>query len=171
MYTHTHLSFHAFSSHDNVLFGKNSNVLKVNFGEDFVQVLSLSLTFVHLPFPRSNTYIFTEIRCAVLSRSSITRSSLINRCIKVKLISVKLDRSVVYVYNKIIVIPCILWILETAEFNEQFIFARNVKFQIDDVMSAHWPVHYRKTRIITNTLILQKWRKIPCDFNDIILKI
>ena len=46
------------------------------------------------------------------------RSSLITRCNEVKLVSVKSERSVLYVYNKIIVIPCILYILETAEFDK-----------------------------------------------------
>ena len=70
-------------------------------------------------------------------QSSITRSSLITRRNEVKLVSVKSERSVLYVYNKIIVIPCISYILETAEFDKQLIIARSVKFQINDVMSAH----------------------------------
>ena len=70
-------------------------------------------------------------------QSSITRSSLITRRIEVKLVSVKLEISVLYVYKKSIVILCILYILETAEFDKQFIFARSVKFQINDVTSAH----------------------------------
>ena len=70
-------------------------------------------------------------------QSSITRSSLITRRIEVKLLSVKLERSVLYVYKKSIVILCILYILETTEFDKQFIFARSVKFQINDVMSTH----------------------------------
>ena len=70
-------------------------------------------------------------------QSSITRSSLITRRNEVKLVSVKSERSVLYVYNKIIVIPCISYILETAEFDKQLIIAQSVKFQINDVMSAH----------------------------------
>ena len=72
-----------------------------------------------------------------MSHSSITRSSLITRRIKVKLVSGKSEISVLYIYIKIIVILCILYILETAEFDEQFIFAQGVKIQIDYVMSAH----------------------------------
>ena len=88
-------------------------------------------------------------------QSSITRSSLITRRIEVKLVSVKSERSVLYVYNKSILIVCILYILETAEFDKQLIFARSVKFRFNDVTSAHWPAYYMKTRIITRTLILQ----------------
>ena len=88
-------------------------------------------------------------------QSSTTRSSLITWRIEVKLVSVKSERSVLYVYDKSIVILCILYILETAEFDKQLIFARSVKFQINDVTSAHWPAYYMKTGIITNTLILQ----------------
>ena len=70
-------------------------------------------------------------------QSSITCSSLITRRIEVKLVSVKSERSVLYVYNKSIVILCILFILETAEFDKQLIFARSVKFQNNDVTSAY----------------------------------
>ena len=70
-------------------------------------------------------------------QSSVTRSSLITRPIEVKLVSVKSKRSFLYVYNKNIVILCILYILETAEFDKQFSIARSVKFQINDVTSAH----------------------------------
>ena len=87
--------------------------------------------------------------------SSITRSSLITRRVEVKLVSVKSIRSVLYVYYKIIVILFIFYILETAEFDKQFIIARSVKFQINDVTCARRPAYYMKTRIITKTLILQ----------------
>ena len=70
-------------------------------------------------------------------QSSITRSSLITRRIEVKLVSVKSERSVIYVYNKIIVILCIIYILETSEFDKQLSIARSVKFQNNDVTSAH----------------------------------
>ena len=70
-------------------------------------------------------------------QSSITRSSLITRRIEVKLVSVKSIRSVLYVYNKNIVILCILNILETTEFDKQLSIALSVKFQINDVTSAH----------------------------------
>ena len=70
-------------------------------------------------------------------QSSITRSSLITRRIEVKLVSVKSKRSVLYVYNKNIVILCILYILEAAEFDKQLSIARSVKFQINHVTSAH----------------------------------
>ena len=67
----------------------------------------------------------------------MTRSSLTTRRIEVKLVSVKSERSVLYVYNKISVILCILYILETAEFDKQLNIARSVKFQINDITSAH----------------------------------
>ena len=70
-------------------------------------------------------------------QSSITRSSLITQRIEVRLVSVKSERSVQYVYNKIIVILCILYILETAKFDKQLIFARSINFLINDVTSAH----------------------------------
>ena len=68
---------------------------------------------------------------------SITRSSLFTRRIEVNLVSVKLERFVLYVYDKSIIILCILYILETAEFDKQLIFARSIKIQINDVTSAH----------------------------------
>ena len=114
--------------------------------------------------------IFTQNVSLGTFQSSITRSSLITRRIGVQLVSVKSERSVLYVNKKIIVILCILYILETTEFDKQLNFARGVKFQINDVMSAHWPAYYMKTRIITNTLILHQLRKILGDLNDIVLK-
>ena len=115
----------------------------------------LAITHFHAFTVSPQSRILTQNVSLGTVQSSITRSSLITRRIEVKLVSVKSERSVLYVYNKSIVILCILYILETAKFDKQLIFARSVKFQINDVTSAHWPAYHMKTRIITKTLILQ----------------
>ena len=114
----------------------------------------LAITHFHAFTVSSQSRILTQNVSLGTFQSSITHSTLITRRNEVKLVSVKSERSVLYVYNKIIDIPCISCILETAEFDRQLIIARSVKFQINDVMSAHWPAYYMKTRIITKTLIL-----------------
>ena len=115
----------------------------------------LAITHFHAFTVSPQLRILTQNVSLGTFQSSITRSSLITRRIEVKLVSVKLKRSVLYVYNKNIVILCILYILETAEFDKQLSIGRIVKFQINDVTSAHWPAYYMKTWIITKTLILQ----------------
>ena len=115
----------------------------------------LAITHFHAFTVSPQSRILTQNVSLGTFPSSITRSSLITRRIEVKLVSVKSVRSVLYVYYKIIVILFIFYILETAEFDKQFIIARSVKFQINDVTCARWPAYYMKTRIITKTLILQ----------------
>ena len=115
----------------------------------------LAITHFHAFTVSPQSHILTQNVSLGTFQSSITRSSLITRRIEVKLVSVKSERSVLYVDNKSIVILCILYILETAKFDKQLIFARSVRFQINDVTSAHWPTYYTKTRIITKTLIWQ----------------
>ena len=115
----------------------------------------LAITHFHAFTVSPQSRILTQNVSLGTWQSSITRSLLITRRIEVKLVSVKSERSVLYVYNKIIVILCILYILETAELDKQLIIVRSVKFQINDVTSAHWPAYYMKVRIITKTLILQ----------------
>ena len=115
----------------------------------------LAITHFHAFTVSPQSRILTQNVSLGTFQSSITRSSLITRRIEVKLVSVKSERSVLYVYNKIIVILCILYILETAELDKQLIIVRSVKFQINDVTGAHWPAYFMKVRIITKTLILQ----------------
>ena len=87
--------------------------------------------------------------------SSITRNSIIPGRIEVKLVSIESERSILHVYNQIVVLLCICEILKTVKFAERLIFARSITFQIDDVTSTHFNAHYIKTEITTDTFILQ----------------